>query len=62
MLKKIFKIFKKIIASFFILYGYNMLSSSLGFIIPINLITVLSVTFFGIPALFALIFFLVVVF
>lgn len=61
-MKNIFKFIKKIIASFFILYGYNMIASPLGFIIPMNLITVLSISILGIPALFALIFLLVVVF
>ncbi len=62
MLKQIFRFLKKIIASFFILYGYNMIASPLGFIIPMNIITVLAVAILGIPALFALIFLLVVVF
>lgn len=62
MLKKIFKILKKIITSFLILYGYNMIASPLGCIIPLNVITILSVAVLGIPALFTLIFLLVVVF
>ena len=62
MLKKIFQILKKIITSFLILYGYNMIASPLGCIIPLNVITILSVAVLGIPALFTLIFLLVVVF
>ena len=62
MLKKIFKILKKIITSFLILYGYNMIASPLGCIIPLNVITILSVAVLGIPALFTLIFLLVVAF
>ena len=62
MMKKVFKFIKRVIASFFILYGYNMIAAPLGFIIPMNFITVLVVSFLGIPALFALIFLLVVVF
>ncbi|MCI8777708.1 MAG: hypothetical protein HFI86_03185 [Bacilli bacterium] len=62
MLKKIFKFIKKIILSIFVLYGYNLISQSLGIIIPINFYTVLLLSILGIPALFALIFILVVVF
>lgn len=62
MLKKIFKFIKRIILSIFILYGYNLISQSLGMIVPINIYTVLLLSLFGIPALFALIFILVVVF
>lgn len=62
MLKKIFKFIKKIILSIFVLYGYNLISRSLGMIVPINIYTVLLLSILGIPALFALIFILVVVF
>lgn len=62
MLKKIFKFIKKIILSIFVLYGYNLISQSLGMIVPINIYTVLLLSILGIPALFALIFILVVVF
>ena len=62
MLKKIFKIIKKFILSIFLLYGYNLIGQSLGMIIPINIYTVLLITFFGLPALLALIFILAVLF
>lgn len=62
MLKKIFKYIKRIILSIFILYGYNLISQSLGLMIPINIYTVALLTIFGIPALLALIFILVLVF
>ena len=62
MLKRIFKFIKRIIFSIFILYGYNLISQSFGMIIPINIYTVLLLSIFGIPILFALIFILVVVF
>ena len=62
MLKKIFNFIKKLILSVFILYGYNLISQSLGLIIPINIYTVLLLTIFGLPILFALIFVLVFVF
>ena len=62
MLKIIYKIIKKIIVSVFLLYGYNLIAAPLGFIIPINFITVLLLSILGIPALLSLVFVLVVVF
>lgn len=54
-MKKVLSIFKRIIISGFILYGYNMIAVSYGSIIPINLITLSSVSVLGFPALFSLI-------
>ncbi len=54
MLNKLFKTLKKIIVSFFMLYGYNVLVPATA-IIPINLITVLLITIFSIPAFIFLI-------
>lgn len=62
MIKKMFNILKRIIISAFILYGYNLIVTPINLIIPINLITVGLLTVFGIPALFALIIILIVVF
>ncbi len=62
MLKKIFNIIKKIVVSAFILYGYNLLVGPLNLYIPINIITVLLLTIFGIPALISLIVILLIVF
>ena len=55
MLKKIFIIVRKITVSFFLLYAYNIIIQPLGLIIPINVITVLSISILGIPALLSLI-------
>lgn len=54
MLNRLFKLLKKIIMSFFMLYGYNVIVPATA-IIPINLITVLIVTIFSVPALIFLI-------
>jgi hypothetical protein len=54
MLNKLYKFLKKIIASFFILYGYNVIVPTAA-IIPINIITITLVTFFSFPALIILI-------
>lgn len=62
MIKKMFNILKRIIISAFILYGYNLIVTPINLTIPINLITVGLLTVFGIPALFALIIVLIVVF
>lgn len=55
MLKKIFSIIKKVIYSFFLIYGYNVLASPLNLIIPINIITVALVMLFGFTTLISLI-------
>lgn len=51
MLKKLFKLVKKVIFSSFLLYGYNILAMPLNVIVPINLITIFTITLLGFPAL-----------
>jgi len=58
--EKIFNIFKKILFSFIILYGFNTVGSNFNLIIPINLITLSLITLLGFPALFSLVLLLVV--
>ena len=48
-------IIRKVIVSSFLLYGYNLISVTLGLIIPINIVTVLILVIFGYPSLFSLI-------
>ncbi len=62
MIKKLCKFLKRIIISAFILYGYNLIVTPINLTIPINFITISLLTLFGIPALFALIIILIVVF
>ena len=62
MLKRLFKIIKRIIVSIFLLYGYNLIAAPLDFIIPINIITILLLSLLGIPALLSLIVVLIIVF
>ena len=62
LLKKIGKVLKKIIMAVFLLYGYNIIAAPLGFIIPINFITVFLVALLGVPVLLSLIVVLVFVF
>ena len=54
MIKRIIKYIKKLIMSFFMLYGYNLIVPARA-IIPINIITVLLLTIFSVPALIILI-------
>lgn len=54
-MKKIWSFLKKIMMSIFILYGYNMVAVTYGSIIPMNIITIGSITALGFPALFSLI-------
>lgn len=54
MLINIYKLLKKIVMSFFILYGYNILVPSTA-IIPINIITLTITIIFGFPGLIGLI-------
>lgn len=61
MLKKIYKVIKKIIMATILMFAYNKISFSLNATIPLNFITILFVTTFGIPAiLFLVIFYLVI--
>ena len=62
MIKKAFIIIKRIVMSGFLLYGYNLLAAPINLIIPINFITVLLVTIFGVPALLSLIVIMILLF
>ena len=62
MLRKFFSFLKKILFSIFLLYGYNLIASSFNVVIPINVITVLTIAIFGIPALISFIIMFVVLF
>lgn len=55
MLKSFFRLFKKVLFNVLFLYSYNIVIAPVGLIIPINLITVGSLTVLGIPALFGFI-------
>jgi hypothetical protein len=58
-IKKIVKVF---ITGTFLLYGYNLIATPLGLVIPINLVTILLVGFIGFPILVGLVIFLVLSF
>ena len=54
MIKKIGIIVKKVVFSFGILYGMNLLLQSLDIIIPINIYTLLISSLLGIPGILSL--------
>jgi hypothetical protein len=54
-MSKLFKILKKILFAAFFIYGYNILANPLNIIIPLNFITILYVSLFGLTGLFSLI-------
>ena len=62
MKKKIFELFKRILFSFIVLYSFNTIGTNFNTIIPINIITVTLITVLGLPALFTLVFLLVIAF
>lgn len=62
MLKNFFRFLKKIIFSILFLYSFNVVINPIGSIVPINLITILSISLLGLPALFSLVFLSFVIF
>ena len=55
MLRKIFKLVKKIVFSFLLIYSYNLIAAPINVVIPMNMITILYTTFLGIPAFLSII-------
>lgn len=56
-MKRVFNLIRKIILSAIIIYAYDSIALPMNIIIPINAVTVLLVSLFGIPAMFGLILF-----
>lgn len=55
MLKNGISIIKKIIFSFVMLYGLNLLVNSMNVLIPINIFTIGTISVLGVPGLVSLI-------
>ena len=55
MIKKVITIIRKICTSVFVIYGLNLILSSINIFIPINIINVGVVSLLGFPGLFSLI-------
>ena len=54
MLTLIMNVVKKIVVAILLLYSLNILIASLNIMIPINIITIIFVSFLGIPGLLTL--------
>ena len=61
-MKLIIKIIKRIILSVIILYGYNLIASRFNLIIPINIMTVGSISVLGFTILFVFVLLKVILF
>lgn len=55
MLKKLFDLIKKFILAVLLIYAYNKMTLPMDLFIPMNIFTILLVTFCGIPSIFMLI-------
>ena len=55
MIKKLAVFFRKVVTGTFIIYGFNLILSSINIFIPINPINVGVVSFLGFPGLFSLV-------
>jgi|LSQX01.1.fsa_nt_gb hypothetical protein len=54
-MKMLLKLLRRLIGAFLLLYGVNLIISSLNIVIPINYITVGAITLLGSPALLGLV-------
>lgn len=61
MIKKVTGALRKVVVSGFLLYGYNLIAVNFNMIIPINICTLLLISFLGTPAIVALILFKVLI-
>ena len=57
MIKNVFNLIKKFIVAVLLIYAYNKMTFPLNIFIPMNMFTILLVTFCGIPSIFMLILF-----
>ena len=55
MINKIIKLIRKLCMAFVMLYGLNLILSSANIFIPINIITLIVVTFLGSPGILGLV-------
>ena len=55
MIKYIFRIVKRIIMAIVVLYGINIITANLDFLLPINIITIVLLAGLGLPGLGTLI-------
>ena len=55
MINKLLKLVKKVVMAIALLYSFNLLLSSLNILVPINYISIGTVSLLGIPGLLSLI-------
>lgn len=55
MLKLLLKLLKKVVIGCLILYTFNLIGTSLGIIIPINILTILITALLGLPGTLGLV-------
>ena len=60
-MKFIIKLSRRIIFSAFLLYGYNLIAVNFNLILPVNVYSIGLVSLLGIPSVFALILFKVLI-
>ena len=60
MINKIFSLIKKFIVAVLLIYAYNKMSMPIDMFIPINIFTILLVTFCGLPSIVMLVVFSIV--
>lgn len=54
-MKHIWNVVKKVIIAIFMLYGINLLISSLNILIPINIVSIILVSLLGVPGILTLV-------
>ena len=54
-MKNILKMIKRVIVSFFLLYTFNIITSKIGFFIPINIYSIFVVTLIDFPGIILLV-------
>lgn len=57
MIRKLFVLIKKFIVAVLLIYAYNKIALPSNLFIPMNMITILLVTVFGIPSIIMLVLF-----
>ena len=60
MINKIFNLIKKFIVAVLLIYAYNKMSMPIDMFIPMNIFTIMLVTFCGLPSIIMLVLFSIV--
>ena len=60
MINKIFNLIKKFVVAVLLIYAYNKMSMPIDMFIPMNIFTIMLVTFCGLPSIVMLVLFSIV--